>query len=453
MHRRAILLIAMVLALAYNPTIISAALSPEEIAHLGNDLTPLGAERAGNEAGTIPPWEGGITTPPAGYKPGDHHPDPYADDKVLFTITEASIDTYKDKLTAGQKAILKAYKTFHMNVYPTRRSASATKRIYDATRQVAATAELAEGGNGVVNAVIGYPFPIPKSGLEVIWNHIVRWRGNAVQRYIQMAPVTRGGDYTMVQLLENVDLPYSHEGMTEEKLDNVMFKFQRTTLAPANLAGQITLIHETMNQAKEDRKAWQYHPGERRVRRAPTVAFDTPQDGADGLVTYDVADMYNGSPERYDWELIGKKEMYVPYNSYKLHSDSLKYKDILKPLHLNPEHLRYELHRVWVVEATLKEGAKHIYKRRTFYVDEDSWQILAMDQYNNENKLWRVSEGHPLNFYEVQVFYPTVEVHYDLESGRYLAYGLYNEGKVADFSVKFDANDFSPAALRRAGRR
>ena len=40
-------------------------------------------------------------------------------------------------------------------------------------------------------------------------------------------------------------------------------------------------------------------------------------------------------------KLLGKKEMFVPYNSYKLHSDKLKISDIIKP-YINQEHTRYE---------------------------------------------------------------------------------------------------------------
>ena len=213
-------------------------------------------------------------------------------------------------------------------------------------------------------------------------------------------------------------------------------------------------MHETLNQNIEPRKAWVYKPGQRRVRRAPNVAFDNPGTAADGLRTSDQFDMYNGSPERYDWELVGKKEIYVPYNSYKLHSKELKYDDILSPLHMNPDHLRYELHRVWVVDAVLKPGSGHLYKRRTFYIDEDSWQILHVDQYDNRDQLWRVSEAHVINYYDVPVVWTTVEAHYDLQSGRYLAMGLNNEESfTADFSVKKDSSDFTVSALRRSGRR
>ena len=431
----------------------AAEISADEVARLGRDLTPLGGERAGNADGSIPEWTGGITRPPAGYEVGQHHPDPYAADRPLFVIDAANLDQHRDKLSVGHQRMLETYPGFRLNVYPTRRSASVPQRIYDATRRAAATARLVDDGNGVGGAVIGTPFPIPRNGLEVIWNHLLRYRGETVTCTVGQAAVTRGGAYTMVKYALDIKLRYSLPDMTEEELGNSMILFKQKVVAPARLAGDLLLVHETMNQAREPRRAWTYNPGQRRVRRAPNVAYDNPGTTSDGLRTADQFDMFNGAVDRYDWKLMGKREMYVPYNSYKLHSDRLAFTDILKPLHVNPEHLRYELHRVWVLEATIKEGARHIYKRRTLYVDEDSWQILLADIYDNRDQLWRMSEGHVINFYEKPLIWPTLEVHTDLQAGRYLALGLDNEFPICTFDKEYTSKDFTPASLRRAGRR
>lgn len=446
--------VAGLLALAFL-NIAAAAISPEEAARLGQDLTPMGAEKAGNGK-EIPEWTGGITTPPAGYKPGDHHPDPFADDEIVMTITAANYqeEGIADRLTVGHKGLFEAYPdTFRMHVYPTRRSFSAPDHIYDATKKIATTADLIENGNGVTGALMGVPFPIPSSGVEVIWNHILRWRAESGERFYGQAAVTRGGDFTLVQFADQISVPYALPGMTEEELDNVIIFFKEKTVAPARLAGRVLLVHETLDQAKENRKAWVYNPGQRRVRRAPNVAFDNPRSGSDGLMTSDQYDMYNGSPQRYNWELVGKKEMYVPYNAYKVHSNKLKYKDYIKPLHADPQYLRYELHRVWVIDATLKDGMRHQYRRRTFYIDEDSWQILAVDIYDNRDELWRVSEGHGINYYDVKNFWTTLELNYDLQSGRYLAFGLDNETGMYDLSASIPKEEFTTGALRRAGTR
>jgi hypothetical protein len=430
-----------------------AAVSAAEAARLGADLTPLGAETAGNADGSIPAWNGGILTPPAGYKVGDHHPDPYAADQPLYTVTPSNVGQYESKLTAGSVALLKAYADYKLIVYPTHRSANNPQRIYDATRANATTGVLANNGNSFENATVGVPFPIPASGLEVMWNHLTRYRGVAASRHIAQAAPTRGGSYTLVQFEDEFLFNYARPGLTLAQLDNILVYYKQAITAPARQAGQILLAHETLDQVKEKRSAWVYNTGQRRVRRAPDVAYDTPGSASDGMRTSDQFDMYNGAPDRYDWKLVGKREMIVPYNSYKLHSDSVKYSDILKPLHINQDLARYELHRVWVVDATLKPGASHIYKRRTFYVDEDSWQILAVDQYDSRDQMWRVSEAHCINYYDAQVFWSTLEAHTDLIAGRYLVFGLDNENAMYDFNIKRTPADFSADALRRDGIR
>ncbi len=430
-----------------------------DTSRLGNDLTPLGGEKAGNADGSIPAWAGGITTPPAGYKTGDHHPDPFAGENPLFTITPANAAEYAAKLTAGQQALLKTYADYSIPVYQSHRSASNPQRVYDATKQYATTAALTEGGNGLTGTVIGVPFPLPESGLHVIWNHLTRYRGMVGARQIGQAAPQRDGSYNLVQFNDEFLFNYCRDDISPDALmqelatENVLLYFKQAVTAPARLAGSILVVHETLDQVKEKRRAWIYNAGQRRVRLAPSVEYDNPGTAADGMRTSDQFDMFNGAPALYDWNLVGKKEMYVPYNSYKLHSDGVKVADILKPLHINQSLTRYELHRVWVVDATLKSGSSHLYSRRTFYVDEDSWQILAVDQYDGRGQLWRVSEAHCINYYDAQTFWSTLEVHTDLLAGRYLAIGLDNENTMYDFTAKRSPQDYTPAKLRQEGVR
>jgi hypothetical protein len=447
------------LAAAGVVAIAAAGVTAQQAARLGADLTPMGGEKAANAAGTIPAWTGGIKSAAEagapGFKSGGHHPDPYASDKPLYKVDASNMSKYAANLTAGHKALLNAYKGgYFLNVYPSHRSAAFPQRIYDATKANATSAKLTGTGNGVTGAIGGVPFPIPASGIEVIWNHILRYRAEIAERVIGQAAVTRSGAYNMVKFHDETYVGYSLPGATEAALDNVVLFFIQETIAPARLAGEILLVHETLDQTKEHRKAWLYNPGQRRVRRAPNVAFDNPGTGSDGLRTSDQFDIYNGSPERYDWKLVGKQEIVVPYNAYPLHSNKLKNSDILKPLHINQDHARYELHRVWVVDATLKPGQRHLYKRRTFYVDEDSWQILVVDCYDNRDQLWRVQEGHSINYYEIPTFWTTLETTYDLQAGRYLALGLDNEEpQTVNFSAKRTAADFTPAAIANRGTR
>ncbi|HKU90311.1 MAG TPA: DUF1329 domain-containing protein [Steroidobacteraceae bacterium] len=437
----------------------AAAVSSSDAAKLGAELTPLGAEKAGNADGSIPAWDGGLASAAQagnpGFKPGQHYADPFASDKPLFTVTSANMGQYANKLTEGHKKLLQTYKnSFKMIVYPTHRSAAYPQRIYDATKRIASTAQLAKGGNGVTNAGEGIPFPIPQSGVEVFWNHVLRYRGDVIVRNIGQAPVTAGGDYTMVKFRDETMVAYSLPGAKSENLNNTIAYFIQETVAPARLAGEVLLVQETLDQSIENRRAWVYNPGQRRVRRAPNVAFDNPGTNSDNLRTSDQFDMYNGSPERYDWTLVGKKEMLVPYNAYKLDSNQLKYTDILKKNHINPDLARYELHRVWVVDSKLKPGKSHLYSRRTLYVDEDSWQILAVDCYDRSGQLYRVQEGHVINFYEVPALWTVLETVYDLSNGRYLALGLDNEeARGRDFSQKRTIADYQPAALQRRGVR
>jgi hypothetical protein len=422
---------------------------------LGQSLTPMGGEKAANADGSIPAWTGGLTTPPAGYKVGDHHPDPFAADQPLYTITAGNAAQYNAKLTSGHQALLKAYPDFKLVVYPSRRSFSNPQRLYDATKQNASSAKLVSDGNGISGAIVGAPFPLPQNGLEVLWNFLTRYRGVAASRHIDQAAVERGGGYQLVKFEDEFLFNYTRPDITAKELEdsNTLIFFKQAVIAPARLAGTILLAQETMDQVKEPRRAWVYNAGQRRVRRAPNVAYDNPGTAADGQRTSDQFDMFNGAPDRYDWKLVGKREMIVPYNSYKLHSDKIKNSDILKPLHINQDLARYELHRVWVLDATIKPGTSHLYARRTFYIDEDSWQVLVADQYDKRGEMWRVSEAHCINYYDAQVFWSTLETITDLQNGRYLALGLDNENEMYDFNLKRSPGDFTPDSLRRDGTR
>ncbi|MDO9616701.1 MAG: DUF1329 domain-containing protein [Pseudomonas sp.] len=450
-------LIGAAIALALSAGSAFAAVSPAEAAKLGASLTPFGAEKAGNAAGTIPEWTGGITQVPAAYKtPGQHHVDPFADDKPLFTITKANLDQYKDNLTPGQIAMFNTYpNSYQMPVYQTRRSGSAPKWVYDNTIKNASTAKLLDGGNGFSDAYGGIPFPIPQNGVEALWNHIARYRGTYIVRRASEVAVQRNGSYSLVTSQQEAMFKFYNPKGTAADLNNIMFYYLSFTKSPARLAGGAVLVHETLDQVKEPRQAWGYNAGQRRVRRAPNLAYDTPIAAADGLRTADDTDMINGSPDRYDWKLIGKKEIYIPYNSYKVTSPEVKYKDLLQVGHLNPAYTRNELHRVWVVEGTLKSGSRHIYSKRTLFLDEDSWQAAVVDQYDGRGELWRVSIAYLKNYYDLPTTWSALDSFHDLQARRYHVQNLDNEEPgTIDFSQAVpDDGYFKPAALRRRGTR
>jgi hypothetical protein len=450
-------LIGAAIALALSAGNALAAVSPAEAAKLGTSLTPFGAEKAGNAAGTIPEWTGGITKAPAGYTtPGQHHVDPFADDKPLFTITKANLDQYKDNLTPGQIAMFNTYpNSYQMPVYQTRRSGSAPQWVYDNTIKNATTAKLLDGGNGFTDAYGGIPFAIPQNGVEALWNHVARYRGTYIVRRASEVAVQRNGSYSLVTSQQEAMFKFYNPKGTAADLNNIMFYYLSFTKSPARLAGGAVLVHETLDQVKEPRQAWGYNAGQRRVRRAPNLAYDTPIAAADGLRTADDTDMINGSPDRYDWKLVGKKEIYIPYNSYKVTSPDVKYKDLLQVGHLNPAFTRNELHRVWVVEGTLKSGARHIYSKRTLFLDEDSWQAAVVDQYDGRGELWRVSIAQLKNYYDLPTTWSALDTFHDLQARRYHVQNLDNEEpSTIDFSQAVpDDGYFKPAALRRRGTR
>jgi hypothetical protein len=432
-----------------------AKVSPEEAAALGKSLTPLGAEASANAAGTIPAWTGGLTSANQAKSDDEGRPtNPFPQDKPLFEITNANLDKYKANLSPGQIAMFKKYADYKMPVYETKRTAAYPTNLYDVVKKNATNAELIQDGNGISNFDTTIPFPIAKNGSEVIWNHITRYRGGSAKRYSTTIPVQSGGNFTPVKMNDQLVWPeFLVEGRDIKKDDNILFYYLSQITAPARLTGTALLVHETMDQVKETRKAWVYNAGQRRVRRAPNVAYDGPGQGTDGLRTSDNYDMYNGAPDRYEWKLVGKKELYIPYNSYKLLDTNASYTDIVKQGHLNADFLRYELHRVWQVEATLKAGSRHVYAKRTMFIDEDTWGASVIDQYDGRGDLWKLSEAHNIQYYDVNTPWMVAETLHDLNSGRYLVTGLGNEEpKYLVFGKKAKRKDFSTSALRRMGR-
>jgi len=459
---------AAALALAMS-TAGHAKVSAAEADKLGKSLTPFGAVKEGNgkDPATrmgIPAWNGGITRediPKSYTAAGQHHPDPYANDKILFTITAQNMGQYAEKLPEGIKAMLKTYpETFKLNVYRSRRSASAPDFVYENLKANATRTELADNGNGVAKVFGGNPFPIPhgtneEKAMQVIWNHVLRWRGVYVVRRASEVAVQRNGAYSLVTSQQEVYFRMYDPDLSLKDMENIIFYYLSFVKAPARLAGGAVLVHETINQKELPRQAWGYNAGQRRVRRAPNLAYDTPIAAADGLRTADDTDMYNGAPDRYNWSLVHPEpvEMFIPYNNYKLDAPDISYDDILEEGHINSDYQRWELHRVWVVEGNLKEGERHIYQRRVFYIDADSWQMAVADQYDRRGDLWRVSIAYIKNYYEVPTVWTALDTFHDLRAKRYHVQQLDNEEPtILDFSQPVPGERyFHPAALRRRG--
>jgi Protein of unknown function (DUF1329) len=446
------LLAATILATAVGTAAPSWA---QTAADLGKTLTAMGAVKAGNADGTIPAYTGGYTTPPAGWKQGDPRLDPFASEKPLFSITAQNVDKYADKLAAGTVAMIRTLPGYHVDVYPTHRTAAAPQYIYDNAIANASRAHLSENGLDVQDAKLSIPFPIPKSGNEAIWNHILRWRSSGIDRTVSNALTTPTGDYTLERWHERILLAYNIPGLDNPaKWDSM---FWQEVLEPPRIAGQLTLVISHQDPFEQPREAWTYNPGERRVRRAPEINYDTPVQNTDGLETVDDYDMYNGAIDRFDWKIIGKKEVYVPYNTYKFQDPKYKYSDIVLKDAANPDLIRFELHRVWIVEGTLKQGVRHIYSRRTDYIDEDSWQILIADRYDARGTLWRTSLAMVQEAPEIPIMGADGYEHLDLIQHRYLLQGMHNQeprAPIYDATVaNIKTTDYTAEALRRTGRR
>lgn len=445
--RSALALIAAVLAMP-----AGAKANAAEVAKLGQTLTPVGAEKAANADGSIPEWTGGMSSPGAAfssYKQGDYYPDPFPEDKPLFRITHDNYKQYAAKLPAGSVQLLTQNADYSIAVYPTRRTALFPDSIYAATKANAATATV-EGDDALKGAHLGFPFPIPQNGAEVIWNHKVRYRGDSVKLNGNLLVVARTGKFEKNEFETSVQFGYGNAKKPGSIEDNLVLQLLRRDVAPARLAGGMTLVWEHLDGSRD---AWQYSPGSNRIRQAPVVAFDNPTNGSDGLQNVDQTDMFNGSMSRYTWKLLGKKEMYIGYNNYRLLRPELKYKDIVRPVHLNPQHPRYELHRVWIVEANLKSGQGNVFKKRVFYVDEDSWNIAAVDCYDARNTLWKFQEGYVMPLFMDKSVVAAPQMFYDLFSGRYAINNLPNEqGYVAKFGVSFPSGYFTPQNLQKMGR-
>ena len=450
------LLVAAVTGLSLMASAVSAKVSVEEAKKLDTVLTPMGAERAGNADGTIPAWNPNFK-PPAGYVKGGKYLDPYANEKPLFTITAANMEKYKDKLSPGQQALFKAYpETFKMPVYPSHRDNRYSDYKEKSTRENATRAVMSEDQNSVTGAKGATPFPIPKNGAEVMWNTSLT--ASAISQedesteYIvyRDGSVLKGGNYRK-RYSPYFDPEVSLEEFESKKMPMLYTLIQTT--APTRTKGDKYLVHEFIERSGSARKAWTYTPGVRRVRRAPTISFDTPQ-GLGLWKTTDETYGFNGSFEKYNWALEGKQEMYIPYNNYKFSNADVDVKELLVAGHANPEYQRYELHRVWVVKASLKDTERNVYKTRVVYVDEDTWLPVAVDQYDNRDTLWRTSLGLTNNHHDIGGVQRGPFIYHDLISREYFAGGITNYVEQPKFNIEPEAlSYFRPANLRKLGVR
>lgn len=440
-------------ALLLTPT-AHAKSTAEEAAELGGkQYTCMGAEAAGNADGSIPAFSGQWS----GSYPGMQHregydPGPYAAEKPLFTISSKNAAQYAAHLTEGQKALLTKYPdNFRMPVYASHRDFRYPDWVCDTVKKNAATAELVHDGLGLTGTTGGIPFPFPKNGLEAQWNmqlpHRAWTEESLSDQFIVYADGRRSAGRVRYGILSLWNDPKTR-GSNQDKINSY---YLLETLLPERDKGSL-IVGWTPNDTSTDRQTWAYNPGTRRVRQAPEFGFDTPQ-GAGGFRTVDDDRLFNGSPERYDFKIVGKKEIYVPYQIYAINDPAVKYPQLLTPGTVNPDYMRYELHRVWLIEATLKPGNRHIYARRQFYVDEDSWHALWADNYDGRGGLWRASFATYFYAPSIEGFQAGVSVYHDLTANAYYVDRLVNESRQwwSLNTGRLKPEMFSPDAAQRGG--
>ncbi len=414
---------------------VNSKVSTEQADQLGNTLTPFGAIKAGDDELGIPSW------------PDDSVID--ENEQAMFVITKDNYQQHQAHLTAGQMALFKTYpESFTMPIYSSKRTFSAPNHVYKNTKENALTAELNAEQTGFNHSKAGIPFPIPQTAIEVYFNHIARWRGLQLKNFASDAIVNDKG---VISLSGRESLIKFDHYIPGNKNPNRLFSAISKTTAPAKLSGGGGLVLEPIDQVQEPRAAWLWAKGRRRVIRAPNVSYDQPVSSASGLRTTDDTDMVNGAPDRFDWQLLEKRTIYIPYNNNRLSNRELKYKEILNKGHINPELTRYELHRVWVIRATIKDNWRHLYSKRDFYLDEDSWSVVIADQYDKQGQLFRVSLSYLMQDPNMPGTFPVINVFHDLNAGKYHVMGLQNEaprGNVFDDELVND-NVFSTNGLKR----
>jgi hypothetical protein len=360
-------------------------------------LTPFGAERAGNADGSIPAWTGGYTTPPPGWQPGQFIPDPNENDAVIVKIDASNMAQYADKLSAGTMALMTKYPDFFINVYPTHRTFAAPQDVYDSIASNAASAQLNPQGPqlGFTGALNGIPFPILdtsdplKAGAQCIWNNYVCWRGRAVTYRGEEWAISNGTPYLSESSPNTYDFPYYHKGQALAEFNGIALQSFEELTGPPNNVGEEILVVDFTNPVAQPNEVWELLNGQGRVRKAPEVSYDTPASNVDGLADTDEYFGFSSQPDRYDWKYLGKKELYIPYNNNTLFGKPAL--DVIQAHFFDPNAVRWELHRVHIVDATVRPGKRNTLPHRLFYFDEDTFTVAVEDAHDANDTLVHVN--------------------------------------------------------------
>ncbi|PYC41646.1 DUF1329 domain-containing protein [Pseudomonas soli] len=412
----------LLITLAVSGAICSVQAASQGAQKLGSELTPLGGEVAANSSGDIPAW---ATPGPQGegWSYGQMRAEhwKFRSDKPLYSIDASNVAQYASKLSPGQLELFKKIPGYRMEVYPTRRSCGVPDFVADNTRQNLGFAKLDPSGVALVEAhVPGIPFPLPSTGAEVMWNMKMRYRGLGVEipKSISGISPRKGGEWLRQSSDTFFFTPWGKKGSelfsATGRLENATFSSYREPAALAGQAGVQTAV------AGEQATTFYYFPGQRRVRRMPSYSYDAPQIGLDNQYNVDEANVFFGTMDRFDWKLVGKQELLVPYNAFGAYDTAAKVEAFAGNDSIAPQARRYELHRVWVVEANVRQGMRHQAPKRMFYIDEDSWNPLLAVDYDKQGQIWKVREGFSIPVYETGTCDVQAQVQYNLVDGRYL---------------------------------
>ena len=399
-----------------------------DASQLGTTLTPFGSEKAGNADGSIPAWTGGYKTLPEGWQPGDYMPDFFADDQPVAIIDSSNMSQYADKLTDGIQAMMTKY-GFSIKVYPTRRTHSVPDSVAAYIAQNVTNARLIDPANpqyGFTGGFGGYPFPIPDTsnplaaGAQIILNHNCHWAGYATVQTNYAYVVNNG----QLVLTYRTNIKYDYPYYYRKDLPTVSQRLLSDFNEPGYLNGEEVVVwYHTDNESQD---SWELLNGQGRVRRAPELSFDTPSSFEDGICNNDEFFGFNSQIDEYDWKYLGKQELYIPYNNNAMYL--LPAEQVLLSKFANPDVIRWELHRVWVVEATLHPGKRNVLARRKFYIDEDTWTIGVTDAWDAGGHLYR--SNHVYNWLRPEMpglLFGNNSV-YNLQTGDYcLPNGCYDE--------------------------
>ncbi len=439
-----------------------ARVSEEQAQRLGEDLTPFGAEVAGNADGSIPAWTGKWRGVPPGLEyggPGSKPPNPYADEKPLFSITAQNYKQYSEHLSEGEIALFERYPaTFRMDIYPSHRDFNYQQRMIDKTAWNARHTELTDDAEGIRHYTGGIAFPIPGGPEEVLWNTRTNYchatMGGISEGYGVFSNGERAheaNDYAQSIPFNN---PANPIPTTEDVVGEYISFAYGERLAPPRQKGEVTVAQEPIDYKKNSRNAWQYRPDTRRVRKAPAIGYDNP-DGPGGLQTIDDYEGFNGALDRFTYKLLGKREIYIPFHDYVLNDPKVGDLDSRLTInHLNPDYLRFELHRVWVVEANLAPGKRHAYSKRRWYVDEDSWNFALSENFDSRGNLWRVGLFTSEYQYDIQCYVKHSNIFHDLPSGHYMARWLTLDRDEVNYLLPYrDKSWYTPEYIRKSVKR